>query len=198
MEEGIDGYVADTMFRKRDTKFIDYDRYKERFRKERAQYYGANDLYRVKDFTISENKDYCICPAGRRLYRNGGNVLMGRSRAIKFRGRKTDCLACEARKKCLRHPARSETRQVHFIVEGTEQTPETFTQRMKCKIDSIRGKFIYNKRIGTAEPVFANIRHALGLNRFTLRGKRKVNIQWKLYCIVHNLIKIHRYGAGFA
>lgn len=29
----------------------------------------------------------------------------------------------------------------------------------------------------------------------TLRGTRKVNIQWRLYCLVHNLGKIGRYGA---
>jgi hypothetical protein len=47
------------------------------------------------------------------------------------------------------------------------------------------------------EPVFANITRTLGLNRFTLRGKRKVNGQWLLYCMVHNLLKIHRYAPGF-
>jgi len=38
----------------------------------------------------------------------------------------------------------------------------------------------------------------LGLDRFSLRGKQKVNIQWILYCMVHNLLKVHRYGEGFA
>ncbi|HDH53693.1 MAG TPA: hypothetical protein ENH24_04330 [Nitrospirae bacterium] len=37
-----------------------------------------------------------------------------------------------------------------------------------------------------------------GPDRFILRGKRKVNTQWLLYCIVHNLAKVHRYGEGFA
>jgi len=32
MGKGIDGYVADTQFRKRDPRFADVDRYKERFR----------------------------------------------------------------------------------------------------------------------------------------------------------------------
>jgi hypothetical protein len=27
------------------------------------------------------------------------------------------------------------------------------------------------------------------MNRFTLRGKKKAGIQWKLYCIVHNIGK---------
>ena len=42
-----------------------------------------------------------------------------------------------------------------------------------------QGRAIYSKRIGTVEPVFANIRHALGLYRFTLRAKTKVDIQFK-------------------
>jgi len=45
---------------------------------------------------------------------------------------------------------------------------------------------------------FANICHIMGLDRFTLRGKKKVNIQWNLFCIVHNLKKVARYGPSFA
>jgi Transposase DDE domain len=68
---------------------------------------------------------------------------------------------------------------------------------MKRKIDSLFGRFIYSWRLVTAEPVFANITRMRGLDRFTLRGKRKVNAQWLLYCIVHNIGKIHRYAPGF-
>jgi hypothetical protein len=59
------------------------------------------------------------------------------------------------------------------------------------------GRFIYSWRQAT-EPVFANITRTLGLDRFTLRGKRKVNTHWLLYCIVHNIGKIHRSAPGFA
>jgi hypothetical protein len=174
------------------------DRYKERFRRERAEYYGVADLYRPhRDFTISEDKTHCICPAGKRLYRNGGNVVVNGQRAIKFHGRKTDCRICELRERCLRHPDRTEARQVYFFQGSVESKPETFTQKMKRKIDSIKGRLIYNRRLGTAEPVFGNICSTIGLNRFTLRGKRKVNTQWVLYCAVHNLFKVHRYGLEF-
>ena len=67
---------------------------------------------------------------------------------------------------------------------------------MKRKIDSAMGRAIYGRRLGTVEPVFANITRMLGLNRFTLRSKRKVNTQWLLYCLVHNIGKIHRYAPG--
>jgi hypothetical protein len=48
--------------------------------------------------------------------------------------------------------------------------------------------------MGIIEPVFANICNSKRLNRFTLRTKDKVNIQWMLFCIVHNIGKILRYG----
>jgi hypothetical protein len=199
MGQGIDAYIADTQFRKRDPRFSDVDKYKERFRKERAEYYGVADLYRPhRDFTMSEDKSHCICPAGKRLYRNGGNVVVNGQRAIKFHGRKTDCRECGWREKCLRHPDRTEARQVYFFQGSAGSKPETFTQKMKRKIDSIKGRLIYNKRLGIAEPPFAHICSILGLDRFSLRGKPKVNVQWLFYCIVHNLIKIHRYGEGFA
>jgi len=199
MGQGIDAYIVDTQFRKRDPRFSGIDKYKERFRKERAEYFGVADLYRPhRDFTISEDKTHCICPAGKRLYRNGGNVVVNGQRAVKFHGRLTDCRVCELRGRCLRHPERTEARQVYFFQGSAAPKPETFTQKMKRKIDSVKGRLIYNRRLGTAEPVFAHIRYALGLSRFTLRGKRKVNTQWLLYCAVHNLLKVHRYGLQLA
>jgi hypothetical protein len=66
------------------------------------------------------------------------------------------------------------------------------------KIDSEEGKKIYSKRLATVEPVFANIRTHKEMNRFTLRGKIKVSIQWLLYCMVHNMGKILKYGLNYA
>ncbi len=197
-EESINGYIADILFRKRDPRFADVDRYKERHRKERRKLNKTPDMFTVKDFTFDENMRFCICPAGNRMYRNGGNVFVNGYHAVKFRGPKTACRACEVRAQCLKHPDRTEARQVYYFTGKRKKGQETYTQKMKYKIDSTLGRFIYSKRIGTSEPVFANIRHALGLDRFTLRGKRKVDIQWRLYCIVHNLLKVHRYGPGFA
>ena len=198
MEEGIDAYIPDTQFRKRDPRFAGVEKYKERFKKERAEYFGTSGLYKAKDFTLSEDKRFCICPAGKRMYRNGGNVILDRSTAIKFRSCKTDCRACEVRERCLRNPDTSEVRQVCFIQGRAAGVSETFTEKMRQKIDSIKGRLLYSRRLGIAEPPFAHIKSILGLDRFTLRGKRKVNTQWLLYCIVHNLTKVHRYGVGFA
>ncbi len=48
--------------------------------------------------------------------------------------------------------------------------------------------------MGIVETMFGNIRVQKRLNRFMLRGKIKVNIQWLLYCTMHNMAKIASYG----
>ena len=68
------------------------------------------------------------------------------------------------------------------------------SQIMVEKIESEKGRKIYSHRIAIVEQVFGNIRTNKRMNRFTLRGKIKVNIQWLLYCMVHNIEKIATYG----
>ena len=46
----------------------------------------------------------------------------------------------------------------------------------------------------TVEPVFGNLRHNKRLIRFTLRGRIKVDGQWKLMCLMHNIEKLAHHG----
>lgn len=188
-EEQIDGYVADILFRKRDPRFKTADRHKPK---------KAAEHFTPKDFIYDSESLTCICPAGKRLYLKQRRVVIRGYQAVCFMGAKRDCGPCQLRSRCLKDPNQSTTRQVYFFGNRSAQAPETFTAKMKRKIDSLTGRHIYSQRLGTVEPVFANICSTLGLRRFSLRGKTKVDAQWKLFCIVHNLLKIHRYGPGFA
>ena len=67
---------------------------------------------------------------------------------------------------------------------------------MTKKVDSPKGRKIYPQRFAIVEPIFANIRTQKRMDHFTLRGKIKVNIQWMLYCMVHNIEKIENYAAA--
>ena len=58
-------------------------------------------------------------------------------------------------------------------------------------------RHICSQRLGTVEPVFGHLTDAIGIRRFSLRGKRKVGGQWKLM-MLHNMFKIHRYGCEWA
>lgn len=192
-EEGIDAYVADTHFRKRDPRFIHSDRYKEQARKERLRKEKRTRLYSTRDFYFDPDFKFCMCPAGKRLYRTGRGVDTKGYFVTRFQGPKSACGPCRLRSQCLRKPDKTQQRQVAFF-HGRNAPQDAASEKMKQKIDSPLGRMIYGRRLGTVEPVFANIRHMLGLDRFTLRGKVKVNCQWLLFCAVHNLKKIHRYG----
>ena len=196
--EEIDAYIADNQFRKRDPRFVDYGRYKERHRKELRQRTGSKKQFTTDDFTFPADFSHCICPSGKRLYRSGYNVTVKNFKAIKFKGPKSACQPCKLRSQCLRHPERTEIRQVAYFIGRSAKGKQTFTEKMKRKIDTVTGRAIYSMRLAIGEPPFAHIRSALRLDRFTLRGKKKVNTQWNLFCIIHNLKKIHRYGEGFA
>lgn len=50
------------------------------------------------------------------------------------------------------------------------------------------------RRFATVEPVFGNLRHNKRLDRFTLRGRSKVDAQWTLDCLTHNIEKAAQHG----
>jgi hypothetical protein len=67
---------------------------------------------------------------------------------------------------------------------------------MRQRIDSDQGKHMITRRFATVEPVFGNLRYNKRLSRFTLRGKAKVDGQFKLYAMMHNIEKFA--GSGYA
>jgi hypothetical protein len=101
---------------------------------------------------------------------------------------------CAQRNRCLRTPEKTKIRQVAFFRGKAKGAAESFTDCMKRALDSPRGPELYGRRIGIVEPVFANLRHNKNLARFTLRGQPKVDTQWKLYCMVHNIEKLAHHG----
>jgi transposase len=197
-EEGIDAYIADRHMRQRDPRFADAERHKVRYRKERQLRDGHIRFFTPADFQHDAQQQTCVCPAGQRLHKNGSHITIRGFTGVKFTGAQSVCGPCVLRAQCLKRPEKTPVRQVVFFTGRSPQAPETFTAKMQRKIDSVLGKLTYRQRLATAEPPFAHLRHAKGLHRFTLRGKTTVNTQWRLYCLMHNLFKVHQFGPGFA
>ena len=92
----------------------------------------------------------------------------------------------------MRKPVNEHGRQVSFVVDADQST--SYLDLMRKKIDSVAGKKDYAKRMWTIEPVFGNITSNKRLNKLSLRGKAKVTCQWMMFCMVHNIEKLWRYG----
>lgn len=113
---------------------------------------------------------------------------------MQFQARERDCATCHLRKRCLSNPSQKTPRTIHITLDITQEQKDGVIERMKRKIDSPLGRHIYSQRLGTVEPVFGHITDNVGIRRFSLRGKWKVNGQWKLMMMLHNILKIHRFG----
>ena len=191
----VDALIADNAMRSRDERFAGQDKYKAL--PDPLHDKGENPqkatCYQPKDFDYDPQAGTCFCPAGKQLYGNGSGCTINGYAAVKFQGAQRDCVPCEQRDRCLRTPAKTKTRQVAFF-QGKADGHESCTDKMKRRIDSPEGRARYGRRFATVEPVFGNLRHNKQLNRFTLRGQKKVDAQWKLYCLVHNIEKLAHHG----
>ena len=179
-EEKLDAYIPDKNFRKRDPRFAT----QERWGAQRKKRFG------LEDFQYREERDEYLCPNGKLLHRFAKRAVVCGMIYRRYMANREDCLNCEFRGRCLK----GKVVRGRYLSVPVGVIPGNLLKAMAEKVDTERGREIYHQRIGIVEPVFANIRAVKGLDRFTLRGKIKVNIQWVLYCMVHNIGKIMSYG----
>jgi len=145
--------------------------------------------YEATDFNYHEEGDFYECPQGKRLEHKGKTKLRKGEMEI-YQGSLSDCGKCPDFHRCIHSKkAQNEIVQGRKLIIDKEGVQGSILRDMREKQATEEFKAIYAKRIQIVEPVFANIRYCKGLSRFTLRGKKKVNGQWQLFCMVHNLGK---------
>jgi len=175
-DEQLDAYIPDTQFRKRDVRFEGRDRHKP----------NRDEKFNLDDFIYDAKQDCYICKNGQVLTLQSASHKIGKSLFKSYRSKERDCRGCQYSKQCFKR--KNGLRKSLAIMIG--RIGINYSDKMRKKIDTLRGREIYEKRLAIVEPAFANIEYHKGMNRFMLRGRRKVDIQWKLYCMVHNIGKI--------
>ncbi len=191
--DGIAAFIADNRFRKRDVRFKNAGMHKKKvvnWKPDKGKHYFTADEFKINSLTGK-----LICPAGHTMWVKSRNFKVGKYKGISYMGHIENCVNCSLRSKCIRKK-NTKARQVAKLDLDKLEGKESFTAKMIRRFDTPEGRSIYSKRMGTVEPVFGHLRGTLHLDRFTLRSKPKVNNQWLLYCIVHNIGKIQRYGTA--
>jgi len=179
-DEQIDAYIPDLKFRNRDPRFATRPRNKPKKRKK----------FVLDDFKHNKFADHYICPNGKILNLDIKKHIHDHNIYRRYMADEADCSRCSLTHRCF---YRKNTKRRSLDVPiGAAST--NFSKAMQNKVDSDKGRKIYPQRFAIVEPVFANIKTQKRLNRFTLRGKVKVNIQWMLYCMVHNIEKIMNFA----
>jgi transposase len=82
--------------------------------------------------------------------------------------------------------------------QSTDFPPSTSAAQMRfamqLKLGTPAGRAIYARRKVLTEPVFGQIKSAMGFRRFSLRGLLKVPSEWAIVATCHNLLKLFRRG----
>jgi hypothetical protein len=189
-DEKIDAYIPDIQYRTRDPRFADQERFKDGVHgRQRSD--AKPRLFTTADFSFDPDKQVYRCPQGKELTCHARNQVNRHRTYDLYHARAEDCAACPLRARCLK---KADTVRRNLSIQVESQSPNLIDE-MKAKIDSEEGKRIYARRLGIVEPVFANICVQKRMHRFTLRSKLKVDVQWRLFALVHNIGKIHTVGA---
>jgi len=149
--------------------------------KERGVGHDLSSPFHKSKFIYDKEGDFYICPQGNKLYYRRSYVFHG-VKYNSYRCTGSICKNCCFYGECTK----SKSGRTIWISENSDLVDE-----MRKKLSTEEGKRIYRKRNTTVEPVFGNISHNLGIKGFILRGLKKVNGEFLIISIVHNLIKIY-------
>lgn len=171
---------------------LEEDQDTEYYVPDKTMYSSKKNPYNKWNFKYDENKDVYICPEGKEL------VFAGRGRDINklqynvYEG--VGCGDCKVRNKCLKigrgkhRLDRTRHRSIHIYPEDEQ------VKKMREKLETDEGKRIYRRRMATVEPVHGDMQKNRGFIQFMLRGLEKVNVEYNLLAIAHNIRKIILHG----
>jgi len=142
------------------------------------------DRFRAASFPYDEARDEFICPANRRLvYQETRPYETENGFWTELRIYEcADCSSCGLKPQCTRA---INNRRIRMSFRWRE-----LRDKASSNLLSKQGMVLRSKRPVEAESVFARLKHNWGFRRFLLRGKEKVEVEWGLLCIAHNLAKM--------
>lgn len=165
---GSNAFVKYNMFHKEDSK-----KYKE-------------NIYRSANFPYTEEENEFTCPNGMKLkFRNSAprKSSTGYESEIHY-FECEDCSSCSLKEECTKAEG-NRVIQVNFKLK--ERRKEA-----KSLLRTEEGRELRKQRCIDVEPVFGIIKHNHKFRRFNLRSLEKVNVEWGLISIAHNIRKLHK------
>jgi transposase len=174
-KRNIDVLIPDPQFRQRDPYFA--EKKKEKVGKKK---------FTIEDFTYNGKTDSYICPAGNVLeYKY--DVTLRNNSGKQYRAKRGICADCPLLGQCIKVKTSKNPVRTLYIID--KKYEDNLSEKMREKTDNPAYRELYSRRMQIIEPVYSNMTYCKGMDRFTLRTRKKVNIQWQLFCIVHNIGK---------
>jgi transposase len=153
---------------------------------DRSMHSSKNDKYSKWNFKYDTYLDVYICPGGNKLV---FIRICKDSEGLEYRlYRAENCDVCGVRDECRKKNKNKETKINNRTINIYPQ--DEAVKRMRKKLDSKDGEKIYRVRMSTVEPVHGDMQKNRGFIQFVLKGLEKVNVDYTLLAIAHNIRKI--------
>lgn len=132
----------------------------------------------------NEEQDFYVCPIGQRMEKSGERKVETKSSYQQTYSCYTakNCKGCPLRCQCFKGKYNRTVERNHKLEYHKQKARELLTS----EIGEIRRK----QRTADVEPTFAQLKHNRNFRRFTLKGLEKVDIEFGLHALAHNLKKM--------
>lgn len=140
--------------------------------------------FRSDHFEYDPESDQFICPAKKRLnylYTSKYKTANGYE-SERRHYECSECQDCPLKPQCTKAKGNRRIQVSFRLIEFRKQARENLTSDL--------GKELRVKRSVEVETVFGHIKHNMGFRRFHLRSLKKVNTEWGLVSIAHNMRKL--------
>ena len=177
----INVLIPDPQFRQRDPYFA--EKKEEKVKKQKKKFSS-------EDFIYKKEEDNFVCPAGK-ILEYKCDVELRNNTGRQYKAKIGDCRNCHLVNECIRirDKNNSTVKSPRTVYVPYQKYEKNLSEEMRDKIDEPINQELYSRRMQIVEPVFANITEHKGMGKFTLRTQEKMDVQWKMFCIVHNIWK---------
>jgi transposase len=151
----------------------------------------AKKIFRRENWTYDKQSNSYTCPNNRKLnfaYQKTDITANGYERTVHIY-QSENCKDCPFAEQCKR--SEESARTVQHSPQG-----EVYKEKAKELLDTDKGKEMRKKRSIEVESVFGDIKFNMQHDRFILRGKNKVYVEYGLLAIGHNLRKVYCQQSG--
>lgn len=165
--KGITAYIKYNTFEKEQDK--NYQKKHKTFSKENLYY--------------NQEEDYYVCPIGQKMHKthqSQKNTEAGYEQNLSHY-QAQNCQGCPLRSQCFKAKGNRSIERNHNLERHKQKTRELLLSEI--------GIQKRKQRSADVEPVFAQLKHNNGFRRFTLKGIKKVDLEFGLMAIAHNLRK---------
>lgn len=164
--------------------YLKYNRFHQEQHPSRKAEEREKQRFNSANFPYDTQKDQFTCPAGLPMTYQGTSKHHTENGYLTERRfyESAHCETCPLKPQCTKAEGNRHI-QVSFKLRE-------YQRQAKNNLTSQQGIALRKQRSTDVETSFANIKHNMAFRRFMLRGLKKVEIEWGLLAIAHNMRKL--------